>query len=1080
MKGGSLNITVLDNEENFIQFLDPELCEIVETIEKDGLRTIDFTYMFQDMVEDKKMFKIGNKIWIYGDSNLTDCLYVINTSVTQDIYQENSFHCECEEVLVELNYAPLFTQNELTSQNGFTFSTNSNNQEYSVVVNWHALQYWFGEYFNIGVVQKCLSDYNAKVGISGTINLMTLLRYIEEETGNVFVTRYEKDCLNNTIHRYLDFLNPINVSKPWVLNLEYDFLDIDNTNYIFDEDGNPVDDSYEDVEDEDDIVNWDEDYTPITNLDPTTTSFRITNGIEVLGTDGEVYTGLDPEIEPLLWEGSDIPTFVDEEQSAIISVQKEKNYIGITVNEKSWVLLDDDEYVGDADKAFATIENTIEEGNKRSNAIIPDDSIFEIYDTANQRVVFATQINREIGHVHEEILDFGFNLDNIELEIDETETFTAISPVLTNEDDEGLSRPNMSDLIRKWQDLEVTKGDIVPMIVERITIQASSVSAAKTAMGTFSVSSNYWKRPYKPNDSIDSETPSRSTWEFLKGTAYWRAPYSKVAGQLHVTTDAVLSTQYLNINTRPDSRNDRDTMTSRPKMGTVETTNEDIYGIFNLVCNKLREKQAPGFNLNVEVANLRNGVYNNYDLHDKVYIKIPDMNELLTARVVKTEKESHDVAKNTIELSNYSVNTVKQIQNNTFIEASNVSFNYPNKQNYTVRLVNMDYDNTNPDSIQYPANKLLTFHLYKVDDNGSATPTKTTYTKVTNANGQVTLPLKYDPGNYELHIGFGGDEEYLDCSMAVDVNVSGTKEVKNTTKNATKSKTTKKITKSTSKKYWSKYGVSPDGKQVMSIGKVSGTFYKVTFTRKCPVCGSKELYWSIFWSGNESANYGTFPATGTYESGSKNGAILCKKCNSKFNALGVNASGKDLNYATKRAKCKKTDAYTLKKGKMVYNSTTKTTKTKKVTSNKERVIVGNPSAYVRKLALNIVGDSQGLAAAKKIVAYVDKHVKYELYANFHRSPDTVLKKGKANCCDQARTVLTLCDAAGCTEFLELKYVHVHKAPNRGHVFCRIKTRSTGNWRYVDTCKWGGKAWGHYVHGYGSPPGRQTVYPTKPF
>ena len=82
-----LNITVLDNEENFIQFLDPELCEIVETIEKDGLRTLDFTYMFQDMVEDKKLFKIGNKIWIYGDSNLADCLYVINTSVRQDIYQ---------------------------------------------------------------------------------------------------------------------------------------------------------------------------------------------------------------------------------------------------------------------------------------------------------------------------------------------------------------------------------------------------------------------------------------------------------------------------------------------------------------------------------------------------------------------------------------------------------------------------------------------------------------------------------------------------------------------------------------------------------------------------------------------------------------------------------------------------------------------------------------------------------------------------------------------------------------------------------------------------------------------------------
>ena len=96
-----MNITVLDNDEEFIQFLDPELCSLTETIEKGGLRTLSFEYKFQDMVEDKKLFKIGNKFWISEDSNLDDCLYVINTSVKQDIYQENTFKCEMEEVLVK-------------------------------------------------------------------------------------------------------------------------------------------------------------------------------------------------------------------------------------------------------------------------------------------------------------------------------------------------------------------------------------------------------------------------------------------------------------------------------------------------------------------------------------------------------------------------------------------------------------------------------------------------------------------------------------------------------------------------------------------------------------------------------------------------------------------------------------------------------------------------------------------------------------------------------------------------------------------------------------------------------------------
>ena len=950
-----MNITVLNNDEEFLQFLDPELCEMTETIEKDGLRTLSFTYYFQDMVEDKKLFKIGNKLWVSGDSNLKDCLYVINTSIVQDIYKENTFKCEMEEVLVELNYAPLFTQNELSTQNGFTFSTNQTNEEYSVLVNWNSLNYWFGEYFNIGVVQKCISDYQAKIGLSGTINLMTLLRHIEEETGNIFVTRYEKDCVNNTIHRYLDFLNPINVSKPWVLNLEYDFLEISNTSYVYTEDGEETTDTYEDVYDKDDIVEWADDYTPVTNINPSNIRFQITNELgQVLGNNGLIYE--EGVSEPLMWESYEVG-FQDQTQSAIISLQKEKNYIGLTVNEKEFVIIDNPPS-GDIDKAYTTTGNSISDDNKRSNALIPDDSWFELYDTSKEKAVFRTQINYEIGHVHDEILDFGFNLDNVLLELDETDTYTAISPVLNNTNEsEALSRANMADLISRWQGLSVNKGDTLPMIVEKITVQASSLSAAKTAMGTYNVSTNYWSRPYKPNDNIDTDTPANSTWEFYKATAYWKAPYTKVGGEFHINTDAVLDTEYTHIKGRPDTRDGRDISTSRPKMGTVETTAEDIYVIYNLVANKLREKQSPNFNLTVDVANLRGQEYNNYDLHDKVYVKIPDMNELLTARVVKTSKEGHDVAKNVIELDNYSTNT-SNIQHNTFIEASNVSFKYPNSKDYVCRLVNMDYDSSDPDSVQYPANKLISFTLYKVE-NGFASLTRQSYTKVTNGYGQVTLPLKYDPGDYELSISFGGDEEYLDCSMSVDVNVSGTKQVQTTSKKATSTKA------------------------------------KTTAT-----AGEKK-------------------------------------------------------------------------------TTTKSNVAKKNTSNKQRTIIGNPSSYVKKLALNIVGDSTGLAAAKKIVSYVDSHVKYELYANFHRSPDQVLKKGRGNCCDQARTVLTLCDAAGCTDKLTLKYVHVHTG-SIGHVFCKIVTKSNGTWRYVDTCKYGGKAWGNYVHGYGSPPGTQTNYPNRPF
>ena len=247
------------------------------------------------------------------------------------------------------------------------------------------------------------------------------------------------------------------------------------------------------------------------------------------------------------------------------------------------------------------------------------------------------------------------------------------------------------------------------------------------------------------------------------------------------------------------------------------------------------------------------------------------------------------------------------------------------------------------------------------------------------------------------------------------------------------------------------------------------------------MCGSTELYWSIFWAGNEKGNWGTFPATGRNESGSAEAQIFCKKCDADYSIFGNNhnSAHKDLKVYKKPVKSTKTEAYTLKKGKMVYNLDTVTNKSKKNTSTKERTIIGSPSKQMKTLALNIVGNSTGLAAAKKVVKWVDTNIKYELYANFHRKPDTVVKKGRANCCDQTRLVLTLCDAAGCTEYLTLKYVHVKASANKGHVFAKIITKSTGKWRYVDTCKWGNRAWGNYVHGYGSPPGTQYTYPDKP-
>lgn len=133
-------------------------------------------------------------------------------------------------------------------------------------------------------------------------------------------------------------------------------------------------------------------------------------------------------------------------------------------------------------------------------------------------------------------------------------------------------------------------------------------------------------------------------------------------------------------------------------------------------------------------------------------------------------------------------------------------------------------------------------------------------------------------------------------------------------------------------KYYSIYGVSPDGKYIMAIGRPSAagelskygyTFYKSVFERICPCCRSDRLYWGIFWAGSETANWGVFPATGLKESGSAEGHIFCAKCDADFSVIdGKNHSGgsKNLIKVISTVSSSKDGAYILKNGQMPYSA----------------------------------------------------------------------------------------------------------------------------------------------------------------
>ena len=1121
----TLTVVVLTPTERFLRFLDTDLCSITETIDYQGLRTIDMEYTFQELTEDKELFKQGNKIWVQGDRELKDCLYIINTEVEEDAYKEHSFSFTAEEVLVELNYAPLFSHLELSAKdtnNQAIFKRSTTNGKEEVTIDWNALNYWFGDYFNICVVQDCLNKYAQKISLTGTYNLMSLLRFIEEETGNIFVTHYEKDILNNTIHRYLNFLNPIDINKNWTFHTEYTFIDTnvlsvcyDNTGIISEEHEIPEEKGYQatptwpadftpmepdqvdtDIEDYEDPVESEYEYireaetsepgtyAPLTNLDPEYMLFRVTDkeGDVQISTDGET---------PLEWTAEECG-LTSEDDNVVIRLVKNGDDLGVEINTKSYIVSGEHQtemistgFIHVADDETLTTPYP---------AIIEDNSYFEIYDTEHDKVVYRALIDNKIGAIHPDVLDFGFNIENVIYNVDESETFKSVSPIiqLNENSNNGLTRTQIGNLISSWKSLSITKGATIPLAIEKISVNAPSFIAARSTLGTFNRATNYWVRPVNPNDNLNTGSGD-NTYEFYRATSYWKAPYTKKAGTIKLVSDNYTTANYTDVYQRNDTRNEKGSI-SQPKMGTVDTTEDNIYLIYKELSDFLKEHEEPKVDVQVDVANItRNGEYISYDLHDKVYIKLPESSELITARVTNTTKEAHDIAKNSIALGNYvNKNLNRTVQESTFITCNNVSFRYPATKTINARLTNEDYDSSDSESIEHPANKLITFTIYTVSG-GSRTLYRRPYTKLTNAYGYATLNLALLPGNYEVDIRFGGDELYMESLLTIKVNVSGTREVaaKMTERPKAKTTTTNKTTTKTKTvtTYWTKCGLSPDKKKIISVAQPSAgesgyswsQLYKATFRNRCPECGREG---TLRFDGGKwnacitSSTYGVNwkPDVPEHE-------ITCIACDSDFD--GVTGLEKDWGHSTrltrlsKPVKSDKSEFARLVKGKLVYATkkvTIKNTNKSTVNSRSNRKYRSkNLSSYLKSKAEAIVGNSIGIFAAKKIAEWMDNHVSYKRYCGFCNSPETVIKTGRANCCDGTRAFFALCDAAGCCEYLYLDYVHV-----TGHVYGKVTTIKTGSWRWVDTASDYHEAWGYVCRDYPRSSTAASRYPNLPF
>ena len=269
--------------------------------------------------------------------------------------------------------------------------------------------------------------------------------------------------------------------------------------------------------------------------------------------------------------------------------------------------------------------------------------------------------NNKEGHPeHFYYLDLAHNVESLELDVDESNTYTAMAPVISLQ--EGVT--NITGT--------VTSTD-TNTIASTVNSATSNVSTNRTELKKIIESWLDLEVQYRQEIPMIVESQNDGSFKY---TTTWYAPFTKEKGAIEIRDVAYSNTMYTQV-IPPQTNN----LEFPPKMGTVTTTEKDRYAIYNVLANALLEKRTPKFELKIDVKDIQQilGVDNlGYNLWDTLYVRVPGFDYYVRSVITETKKNPHLPGENTLKIE--SDITGRYLQMNTMIIADNRIVDNRNKE----------------------------------------------------------------------------------------------------------------------------------------------------------------------------------------------------------------------------------------------------------------------------------------------------------------------------------------------------------------------------------------------------------------